>query len=112
VLLASGTKDIAASPALDKRYGGLLTKRSRILQSSLLRDQERASASHRRYPNKKTPALHIGRGDADLIHRALATAAEVLERRAKGLNGLADELPKRAAKLRRLAAKIAAGGVQ
>ncbi len=82
------------------------------MQYAVPRDTERAPVLRRLNPNKKTPAFHIGRRDADLIHRALATAAEVLERRAKGLNGLADELPKRAAKLRRLAAKIAAGGVQ
>jgi len=45
---------------------------------------------------------------AERIH-SLVTTAEVIERRAKGLNGLAEELPRRAAQLRRLATKIAAG---
>jgi hypothetical protein len=81
------------------------------LQYAVPRDTERAPVSRRLNPNKKTPAFHIGCRDADLIHRALLTAAEIIDRRAKGLNGLEDELPRRAARLRRLAAKIEVGCV-
>ncbi len=56
--------------------------------------------------SEQPATLTLRAGDAAMITSALLTTADLVERRARGLNGLGAPLPKTAARLRRLASII------